>query len=62
MIGKADREGSLTGADIYFVHPDFRTAIKGDFVDSVLMSKKRIQCQADKGEGPLFLSIVTLSL
>ena len=36
VIGKVDTDGALTGEDIAFVYPDFRTAIKGQFVGGVL--------------------------
>jgi hypothetical protein len=31
LVGRVDGEGELTGPDIAFVYPDFRTALRGEF-------------------------------
>eukprot|EP00092_Neocalanus_flemingeri_P016786 GFUD01018155.1.p1 GENE.GFUD01018155.1~~GFUD01018155.1.p1 ORF type:complete len:540 (-),score=94.96 GFUD01018155.1:837-2456(-) len=37
LVGKVDDEGKLTGEDIAYIYPDFKLAIKGKFVDGVLI-------------------------
>jgi len=36
-VGKVDDEGKLTGEDIAYIYPDFQMAIKGKFVDGILI-------------------------
>jgi len=36
-VGKVDDEGKLTGEDIAYIYPDFKMAIKGKFVDGILI-------------------------
>jgi len=36
-VGKVDDEGKLTGDDIAYIYPDFKMAIRGKFVDGILV-------------------------
>ena len=36
IVGRVDKEGTLSGPDIAYIYPDFRTALVGDFVAGVL--------------------------
>jgi len=36
-FGKVDDEGKLTGDDIAYIYPDFKMAIRGKFIDGVLV-------------------------
>ena len=38
LIGQVDTNGDMTGDDIAFIYPDFRTAIRGKFVDGEMIS------------------------
>ena len=38
VAGHADPEGRLSGDDIAYVYPDYRTALVGTFADGVLVS------------------------
>ncbi len=40
IVGKVDERGEFSGDEISFLYPDFRSAIKGTFIDGVLESGK----------------------
>jgi len=43
LVGKVDDKGELTGPDIAYIYPDFRTAIRGEYLNGQLVSGR--QCK-----------------
>lgn len=58
IVGVVDEDGHLTGTEIVFLYPDFKTAFLGHFEDGVLMKAQatKLECvvEEDKLMIPLF--------
>ena len=58
VVGRANKEGDLTGHRIAYLYPDFKTALIGSFTDGVMESAQEAELKSiidDNGvKVPLF--------
>ena len=47
LVGQVDTNGDMSGDDIAYIYPDFRTAIRGQFVDGEMISGR--ECRVISG-------------
>ena len=53
LVGEVDKAGELTGDQIAYIYPDFRTAIRGEYEAGVLVTGRltRVMSSVDTGAG-----------
>ena len=59
IVGEVDRAGELTGDNIAYIYPDFRTAIRGEYEKGILVTSRlcRVMSSVETAAGviiPLF--------
>ena len=59
VVGKVDEDGSLSGTDIIYLFPDFRTGFVGTFRDGVLVFARVATLAGASTEGSILLPVMS---
>ncbi len=59
VVGKVDEDGNLSGNDIIYLFPDFRTGFVGSFKDGVLVYARAASLSGTNTEGSIRVPVMT---